>query len=89
MQGWAQPGVLGFGLLVDRNIGVGIFPELQGIFIRLARRGLALIAVKPAIRGSPTYSQSFTARLKSCPDTKQRFSAACLAPHLPETDSPR
>src|SRR5271156_3675347 len=27
-------------------------------------------AVKPAIRGSPTYSQSFTARLKSCPDTK-------------------
>ena len=34
-------------------------------------------AVKPAIRGSPTYSQSFTARLKSCPDTKQSFSAAC------------
>jgi hypothetical protein len=64
-------------------------------------------AVKPAIRGSPTYSQSFTAqskttskpfkiimgksewfsspwvcrrlmgtRLKSCPDTKQSFSAA-------------
>jgi hypothetical protein len=22
----AQPGVLGFGLLVDRNIGVGVFP---------------------------------------------------------------
>jgi hypothetical protein len=30
-------------------------------------------AVKPAIHGSPTYSQSFTARLKSCPDTKQSF----------------
>ena len=27
-------------------------------------------AVKPAIRGRPTYSQSFTTRLKSCPDTK-------------------
>jgi hypothetical protein len=36
-------------------------------------------AVKPAIRGSPTYYQSFTARLKSCPDTKQCFSAACKA----------
>jgi hypothetical protein len=36
-------------------------------------------AVKPAIRGSPTYSQSFTARLKSCPDTKQSFSAACCS----------
>jgi hypothetical protein len=36
-------------------------------------------AVKPAIRGSPTYSQSFTARLKSCPDTKQSFFAACEA----------
>jgi hypothetical protein len=36
-------------------------------------------AVKPAIRGSPTYSQSFTTRLKSCPVTKQSFSAACSA----------
>jgi hypothetical protein len=25
------------------------------------------------IEGSPTYSQSFTARLKSCPDTKHEF----------------
>ena len=39
-------------------------------------------AVKPAIRGSPTYSQSLTARLKSCPVTKQSFSAACKA-HTP------
>jgi NAD(P)-dependent dehydrogenase (short-subunit alcohol dehydrogenase family) len=36
-------------------------------------------AGKPAIRGSPTNSQSFTARLKSRPDTKQSFSAACKA----------
>ena len=36
-------------------------------------------AVKPAIRGSPMHSQSFTARLKSCPDTKQSFSVACEA----------
>jgi hypothetical protein len=71
-------------------------------------------AVKPAIRGSPTYSQLFTAqskttskpfriimgksewfsspwvsrrfmgtRLKSCPDTKQSFFAACEGDTLP------
>ena len=40
-------------------------------------------AVKPAIRGSPTYSQLFTARLKSCPDTKQSFFAAREGDTLP------
>jgi hypothetical protein len=33
---------------------------------------------------SPTYSQSLTAQLKSCPDTKQGFSAACKAAPDPE-----
>jgi len=42
-------------------------------------------AVKPAIRGSPTYSQPFTARLKSCPDTKPSFSAACEGRPLQKT----
>jgi hypothetical protein len=35
---------------------------------------------------SPKYSQSFTARLKSCPDTKQSFCAACLAASREKSD---
>jgi hypothetical protein len=32
-----QPGVLGFGLLINGKIGIGVLPESQQIFIPLAR----------------------------------------------------
>jgi len=54
-----------------------LFGTAYATFFTESRRHLARGAqLKPAIRGSPTYPQSFTARLKSCPDTKQSFSAA-------------
>ena len=30
----SQPGVLGFGLLVDGDVGIGVFPEGEEILIR-------------------------------------------------------
>ncbi len=35
-----QLGVLGFGLLVDGDVGIGVFPEGEKILIRLARPSL-------------------------------------------------
>src|SRR5258708_38129174 len=32
-------GVLGFGLLVDRNVGIGVLPQIQESFVRLPCRG--------------------------------------------------
>src|ERR1039458_6709946 len=36
-RGLPQLGVLGFGLLVDGDVGIGVFPEGEEILIRLAR----------------------------------------------------
>ena len=33
----SQPGILGFGLLVDGNVGIGISPEREEILIRGVR----------------------------------------------------
>ena len=37
---WLQLRVLGFGLLVDGDVGIGVFPEGEEILIRLACGGL-------------------------------------------------
>ena len=34
-----EVGVFGFGLLVDGNVGIGVFPESQEIFIPVAGGG--------------------------------------------------
>jgi hypothetical protein len=38
---FAQAGVLDFGLPVDGDVGVGVFPEGKKVLIRLTRRDLA------------------------------------------------
>jgi hypothetical protein len=35
-----QPGVLGFDLFVDGDVGIGVFPEREELLIRLARGSL-------------------------------------------------
>ena len=34
-----QPGVLGFGLLVDGNVGIGVLPQIQESLVGLPRNG--------------------------------------------------
>ena len=36
---FSELGVLGFGLLIDGNVGIGVLPESQEIFIPLAGGG--------------------------------------------------
>ena len=46
-----QPGVLGFGLPVDGDVGIGVFPEGEEVFVRCKRPDAGGISVR-SLRGS-------------------------------------
>src|SRR5271165_167919 len=62
-----QLGVLGFGLLVDGDIGIGVFPEGEKILIRLARGSLVahhhLRAAELQVRKCTRHKSGYYARM--------------------------
>jgi len=74
--------VLSFGLLVDRDVGIGVFPEGEEVLIRLERGGLvAHHCLRPA--ELQTGKRSLVVQLSNFGMVDELLEFSCRLPALP------